>query len=165
MKSETIETTGKHIALTMVSLMFVTVAMIFYFLFIEEPYLEYRNLPFPPTVEQVHAGEIIPLRVEHCNNSKKNKTYSTTHALQNIRTKEILLLPDVIVRIDPGCADVVSLINKVPLEVLPGRYQIYGTAEIRGVLKDFYVDWHSQEFDVIPQSVKLVPKTEIKKLK
>jgi len=137
------------IAISLVAGMFLTVAILFYFWFFEKPFLEFKNIPFPPKLAQVLPGEIVPLSIERCNNDKQPRNYLSTHSLLNVETGQPILLPDVKVMIEPGCTTATSLLNRVPPEAPPGKYLVFGTAEVHGTIRDFYIDWRSEEFLVI----------------
>lgn len=148
MKADTI---SNGIAISLVAGMFLTVSILFYFWFFESPFLTYKNIPFPPKILQVYPGEIVPFSVERCNSDAKPRNYQSTHSLLNIETHEPLLLPDVKVMIQPGCTTAESLLNRVPPETPPGKYVVFGTAEVHGTIRDFYIDWRTQEFTVLPK--------------
>jgi hypothetical protein len=138
------------IALGLVAAMAATVGVIMFYLFAEKSFLTYENIPFPPVVFSARPGDIVPLSVERCNHDKISHNYTTTHALKNTKTQEVVLLPEMMVNITPGCTSAISLINRIPPGTPPGHYIVFGTAETRGTLRTHYVDWHSQEFEVLP---------------
>lgn len=113
-----------------------------------EPWLVYRNLPFPPTVQQVAPGEIVPLRVVRCNNSDTSQTYSIARTLEGAQGISYVL-DDTIVQIEKGCTDQISLANRIPKDVAPGRYRIIGLTAIQGTIRTIYVPWTSLQFDVV----------------
>lgn len=117
--------------------------------FVEKPYLTYKNLPFPVLQKQVFAGEIIPILVIRCNDTEEMQNYNTTRALENVVTKENFLLEEQRLLIKPGCTQSESRVNKIPPTVPPGKYYIYGTAEVRGHSHFLILDWRTQEFEVI----------------
>lgn len=147
------QTVSNGIAVTLVAGMFLTVSVLFYFWFFEKPFLTYKNIPFPPQMIQVYPGEIIPFHEERCNSDDKPRNYDSTHSLLNIDTHEPLLLPDVKIMIQPGCTTAVSLLNRVPPETPPGKYVVFGTAEVHGTIRDFYIEWRTQEFEVVAKPV------------
>lgn len=151
------------VALGFLTAMFATVLAVFYFLFCQTNYLEYRNIPFPPQMATVAAGSVAPLSVERCNLDSRSHNYLTTHALRNVKTGLVILMPDVTITIDPGCTRAVSRINLVPDATPPGRYYIYGTAETKGTIRTFHLPWHSQEFDVVDKTPVVVKKLEAPK--
>jgi hypothetical protein len=140
---------AQYAALLSVSMMFATVGILFYFWFFEAPYLTFKNIPFPPVVTEAHPGDIIPLSIERCSSASKTKNYSTSHSLINVETNVNILLPDVRILIEPGCTSAVSLINRIPPETPPGKYIVIGTADISGTLREYHLDWRSQEFRVL----------------
>lgn len=139
---------SNYLASGLVTSMFVTVAVLFYFWFLEEPWLSYKNIPFPPGISSVMAGDVIPLSVVRCNSSNKTHNYESSHALMNVVTHEPVILDDVKVLAPPGCTNAISLINRVPKDAPPGRYVAFGTAEVHGTLRDFHIEWRSEEFNV-----------------
>lgn len=122
-----------------------------YFLLLERPYLSYRNLPFPVVAQPVRPGDTVSLNVARCNSDRIPHNYATTHSVQNLDTGVVLLLPDVEVMILPGCTIGESRINKLPDHLFPGRYRVYGMAEVRGTLRTHYIDWYSEPFTVLPE--------------
>ena len=134
-------------------LIFITVGVIFKYLFFESPYLRYTNLPFPPVRESVIAGDVVPLHIVRCNDDNETHNYTIAHSLENLDTRVYTLLPMMQVNLPPGCNTSVSTNNRVPLDTPPGRYRAFGTAEIRGLLKMHIVEWYSQEFAVLPKVI------------
>jgi hypothetical protein len=133
---------------SILSMMFSAVLLIFWFLFFEKPWLTYENIPFPPVTPVVQSGHIVPLEVERCNHSGKEQIYTITHSLQSLDNGKFIILPDTVVSMEPGCFKQLSLINRVPDEVPSGNYKVIGMAEIRGKLKNHYVSWQSTPFVV-----------------
>lgn len=140
----------KLIAPVMLSIMASGLAALFYFLFLEPPYLVYRNVPFPATAQQVRAGEVVPLRVSICNNASKPHQYSVARSLHEVNTNALIYMSDVLVSGVPGCREAISLAHTVPQETPPGKYRIIGQTRIEGTLRTFKVDWLSQPFEVVP---------------
>lgn len=148
-------------AVAFVCMLAAIVAFTAYATFFEKPWLEYRNLPFPPLsltrpldtgeILKVSPGEVVPLEVARCNLSHSNQTYLTTHAVMNVETKTPYILDDALVSLDPGCRKGVSLLNKLPQNIPPGKYIVFGTAQVRGIAKMIYVDWFSGPFNVEKQ--------------
>lgn len=119
-----------------------------YFFVLEKPWLTYENIPFPPTIETVHPGDVMPLQVVRCNHDLVSHTYNLSHSLYEVNTHVYTLLPGVSAMISPGCADSISQLNRVPENTPPGRYILFGASEIDGTMRKFSVDWHSQEFNI-----------------
>jgi hypothetical protein len=115
----------------------------------EQPYLEYRNIPFPITDNPVRAGDSVPLTVSRCSRASTPRTYTLTHSLENIKTHAVVLLPETQSYIQPGCSIGLSSLHTVPKGTPTGRYRVYGLAEVRTSFRTHYVEWYSQEFDVI----------------
>ena len=125
------------------------VCLFVYGYFIEKPYLRYQNLPFPPLRQQIHAGDVVTLSVERCNDSDQKQTYITSHAIHNEGTKVLVLLPPVSVDIEAGCHRANSQVNHSPADTKPGIYTFQGTATVPGLLRMFNVHWYSESFEVV----------------
>lgn len=124
------------------------VGTLFYMMVLEKPYLSYENLPLPTVLASVKPGEIMPLRVVRCNSDDVPHSYPLSHSLYNLDTGVYTLLQGFSVMISPGCDDAVSRLNRMPIDLPPGHYQLFGAAEIRGTIRTFVVDWHSEPFKV-----------------
>jgi hypothetical protein len=122
-----------------------------YHFFYQEPYLTYRNLPFPPLQETVKAGHIMPVRVVRCNSDSMPRTYTITRSLEPIDSPmpRYYVLESQTIRIKPGCTDETSLANKLPEDVTPGKYRLIGQAEINMGLRTHQVEWTSEPFEVV----------------
>jgi len=120
-----------------------------YSIAVDKPYLQYKNLPFPTKQLAVKAGQVMPLQVERCNTDSVPHNYSTSHAMQNLVTRESYILPEAIVNIMPGCTSSESRVNRLPDNVTPGKYRLFGIAEIQGRFTTHFVEWHSQPFEVV----------------
>jgi hypothetical protein len=127
----------------------VIIATAAYFYLFERPFLTYQNLPFSLTRPVVSPGEVVPLLVNRCNTASTIKNYNTSHTLQEVHTRTYYVLSDQQVSLAPGCTVSTSMINVLPTAIPPGRYKLFGTAEVHGVLRTHYVDWYSEEFDVV----------------
>lgn len=116
------------------------------------PFLSYKNIPFPPQLSKVPAGQTIPLFVHRCSSADKRMTYNMTRTLYPVNgigtDRGPYVMPEAVVQIEPGCHQEISLINRIPSEVAPGRYYIVGLAAIQGTIRTVYVEWTSQPFDV-----------------
>lgn len=139
-----------HLVALMLFMMASVLAAVFYFLFLEPPYLVYRNIPFTPMVKTVHAGEVIPLQVSFCNNARKPTTYTLARSLQDVDTLALISMSDVLIRSVPGCRESVSLAHVVPYGVPPGNYRLIGQTEIEGTLRSHKIGWDSMPFEVMP---------------
>lgn len=118
-------------------------------LFLEPPWLSYRNLPFEVQAPTARPGELVPLHVVRCNATDAVQTYAIARSLENLDTGQYFVLPESLVQIRPGCHDETSLANRVPANgVPPGRYRIIGMAEIQGTLRTMHVPWWSRPFEV-----------------
>lgn len=120
-------------------------------LWFQPPYLTYENLPFPPHLKAVRAGEVMPLTVRRCNSSGTLQAYLVTHELDSLSNPAMaaIVMPALPTAIKPGCETVTSLINLVPAATPPGRYRIVGTGITQGALRSHVVPWHSEPFDVV----------------
>lgn len=120
---------------------------------LEPSWLTYRAMPFAPLVEQVVAGEAIPLRVIRCNSSGEEKSYLISHRLVRLDKPaggqpDVILTPG-LVDLDPGCKDEVSKANVPPKDTLPGIYFVRGRAKTEGLWRSIYVPWSSRPFRVV----------------
>lgn len=140
------------IAIFLVGMMFAAVSLLIYFLYFEEPWLSYGNIPFPILKTPVHFGEVAPMTVVRCNSSDRPHTYTLSYSIENLDTGHFTAVPPVIVMAEPGCHAATSLANVLPEsspEVPPGHYRTVGLSEVNGTLKTFEVEWYSQPFEVI----------------
>lgn len=120
-----------------------------YLLWFQEPYLTYKNLPFPPTLQTVKPGQVMPLTVVRCSSASTIKSYTITHELRNEDGRSpAVIMPATLVTVAPGCAQTTSLVNLVPAATPPGRYRIVGVAIVEGALRSIPVPWSSQAFEV-----------------
>lgn len=127
-------------------------ALVVWGFYFEKPYLEYRNLPFPPTLQRVRPGQIIPLTVVRCSSADDVRSYTVTHELRNeVPGKPTVIMPAELVAITPGCHRSTSLINLVPLGTPGGAYRVHGIAIVSGALRSISVPWTSQPFEVIEE--------------
>jgi hypothetical protein len=122
------------------------------YLWLEPPFLSYKNLPFPTKQYQVKAGQVIPLHVRRCSSAASVQAYAVTHELRSETRPEAppYIMPAEFVTIVPGCEEGVSLINRVPDATPPDRYRVHGLAIINGPFRPRTVPWHSQPFEVVP---------------
>lgn len=116
---------------------------------LEQPYLRYTNLPFPPVKERVRAGEAVQLQVGRCNDDPIPHGYLLNRTLKNLQTGALVLLPDVWVEIPPGCTYAISQIHIVPPGTPPGLYEASGRAMVQGRFGNHQVRWYSAPFTVI----------------
>lgn len=135
-------------ALTMICAVIIAV-MYGYSSFIEEPYLYFRNLPFPVKSE-VHVGGSVEVEIAHCNRSAKSKVYETTRSLRNEVTGQSEAIQSNTVSIDPGCHKAINTINAIPIGANPGKYSIWGVAILDGYSMQRKVVWYTEPFDVLP---------------
>jgi hypothetical protein len=129
-----------------------TAGVVAWALFVEQPWLSYENLPFPPVAAKVHAGDVIPLMVKRCSSAEQTRSYAITHSVQTLSgSGKPVVMPSGFVTIEPGCEPpTVSEFNRIPMSVTPGMYRIHGVAVVDGTLRTFAVPWSSQPFEVIP---------------
>lgn len=145
--------TVKNKVMVFLSLMFLTVLSIgtggmFYVLFYEKAYLTYLNMPFKSDREELHPGDLVGLNVGRCNRDKIAHSYLITNSLYEVDTRLFTLLPSVQLMVVPGCTTAISRINTLPKALPPGRYKLFGTAEVHGTIRTFVIDWQSEAFNV-----------------
>lgn len=128
---------------------FMTVFAFFYVTFLERPYLKYTNSPFVALGGPFKAGDIVPLFVGRCNNTDVVRSYSLARSLRNVHSNIYSAMPDAYISAPPGCSEGVQRIHRLPTDLPPGRYQLFGGAQILGMVKSFSVSWESQEFEVV----------------
>ncbi len=145
-----------------------TVSMAGWFWFGEQPYLSYPRLPFPVldfadvdeqgepvvrrgVVRKVKRGQIAHLLVDRCNSDDVERSYLTGRMLVPLDVPSRLpyVLETRAAPARPGCEQVVSKLNSIPKDAVPGLYYISGTAEVNGSIRTFVVTWHSEPFEVI----------------
>ena len=129
---------------------FMTVFAFFYVTFLEQPYLKYTNSPFVALGGPFKAGDIVPLHVGRCNGTDAVRSYSLARSLRNLDTETYTAMPDAYISAQPGCSEGIQRIHRLPADLPPGRYQLFGGAQIRGTARSFDVTWQSQEFEVRP---------------
>ena len=81
--------------------------------------------------------------------ASKPRQYAVARALQEVNTKALIYMADILIPGVPGCFDVISLAHTVPKETPAGTYRIIGQTQIEGTLRTFRVDWDSQPFEVV----------------
>lgn len=138
----------------LVASMFVAVAIFMYMLFLQAPYLTYENLPFPTTLEQVASGDVMPVYIVRCNSDPIPHNYNTTRSIERLDDRKAgdpkyVMLTPAEVNIPPGCSTSVSLLNRLPEHVPPGRYRLIGAAEVQTPFRTHFVQWYSQAFQVV----------------
>lgn len=131
------------------ALCLVAVAGGLYLVYDQEPYLSYPNTPFPVQTPYVRPGDTVVLTVQRCNNSKRDGIYQIARTMENIATGRQQVLSDSIVQVSPGCAEIASRANIVPVGTLPGRYRLLGLSQIQASFRIHYVGWSSQPFEVL----------------
>lgn len=141
----------KHTPTIFMLLIIVVFGTTMYLMLFEKPWLTYRNIPFPVEMSKVRAGDIIPMRVVRCSSANVKRTYRIGRSIVKVNEPghAPALLPETVVAVDPGCMEVISSLNVVPLDTKPGRYFVVGIVEIQGTFREMLVEWHSQEFEVI----------------
>jgi hypothetical protein len=124
------------------------------------PWLHYQNLPFPPVLVTVKAGDVALLTVERCNTSYKKRTYKTTRRLINVNAAGTGRMDDMIlgnkwVDIEPGCHRSVSSLSEIPFKTRPGIWRLSGVAIVPIYVGNFElpwtfeVPWYSEDFKVV----------------
>lgn len=137
------------LVVTVSMLTFVVATCLGWSVMFESPYLTYGNLPFEAT-PAVRAGETIDLVVQRCNAARTKRNYTTTRVLTNIDVGTVLLLPSVVVDIEPGCTSSISRIHQIPATAAPGVYRLSGVAMVSGLVMNHRVPWVSRPFEVLP---------------
>lgn len=127
----------------------ISLGIVIYALYFEPPFLRYQNLPFP-VATPVEQGRTVPIVIERCNDSKKERVYMSARTLRNVETGREVQLPESTVSIKPGCDRMLSRAVVIPLETPPGKYIIDGEGIAQGLLRKHGVDWYTEQFDVIP---------------
>jgi hypothetical protein len=136
------------VALVLIIIATFNIAVI-YNMFYQKPWLTYENLPFPPMSIAGEPGQILPLLVKRCNNDSVPHVYEVTHSLESVGDNpRYYLLESQVLRIAPGCSEAVSLANRLPKQIPPGEYRLFGAAEIHSGFRSFQVEWHSAQFIV-----------------
>ena len=129
-------------------LMAVFVSMLMYLVFFEPPWLVYTNEPFPVVNGPVHAGESVQMLVGRCSSASVTRVYSVSRTLQGPHSS--IILPAGLAAIDPGCTEVISAANVIPVGTPPGTYTLHGYGEIQGVVRTSSIRWVSKPFEVLP---------------
>ena len=142
----------KHIPNILMLLILGVFTTAMYLMFFEEPWLSYKNRPFPILHPTVRAGEVIPMRVIRCNSTARRRTYGFSHSLVRDDQPTVLpiQMPPAEVFIDSGCHDADSLANVIPVNTPPGRYHVIGLATIQMISGPYSVEFDSQSFEVVP---------------
>jgi len=123
-------------------------ALLVYGCWIEKPHIRYEGVPFAVGPGPFRPGQVIPMQVTRCNDTKTDGVYTVAHALKNVTTGAVYVMEPRVTVIQPGCKTVTSLINVVPPGTPPGRYFLTGSALASGSLRSWIVPWHSQPFEV-----------------
>lgn len=118
--------------------------------FIEQPWFNYRNLPFPTAARTFYPGDVVLLNVERCNHTAKTQSYNTTHNMRNEDTGISEMLPDRRIDIEPGCHPTLSRLNTAPITTKPGTYTLWGTAVIQMRVGEREVPWNTETFQILP---------------
>jgi hypothetical protein len=129
----------------------ILVSVTFYYLFFEKPWLRYLNVPFS-VLSNVNPGGPVPLHIIRCNDDSVEHVYTVAQSMERVtkvgEAREFMLLANVMVSIRPGCSEGDSVILTAPKDTRPGMWQLVGTSEISGTLKNHLVEWRSVPFEV-----------------
>lgn len=141
----------KHAPNILLALVVAVFSVTMYLMLFEKPWLTYLNIPFPTELAKAREGETIPLRVKRCSTANVKRTFRVARSMVRVNEpgSSPMLLPDTISSIEPGCIEMISSFNKIPLGTPPGKYIIIGIVEIQGTFSEMMVEWHTQEFEVI----------------
>lgn len=122
---------------------------------VDQPWLVYKNSPFPVTGTIFRPGDTVPATVERCNISGERRSYTMARSIVDVATGTPYTLPDLTTELAPGCVGKTgkSLAHKVPKMVgnnvfPPGTYKIIGLVPIKGFMQTHYVSWATQQFIV-----------------
>lgn len=130
------------------------ITLIVYLTLVERPYLRYQNLPIPVLKTTLFPGEIIPMKVVRCNNSKERKVYTSTRLLENVgEDQEMLVLEVVGVALRPGCWTSTIYSHRVPDSAQPGQYRLIGVSTVNGLVRNFLVSWYTDTFTIAARPV------------
>lgn len=144
----------RHDSKRLTAALWVPLALVaIYFIFFEQPFLSYRNLPFPVITKAVKPGEAVQMVVSRCNSESITRISRVASVLVGPDAEVILPVTDA--PILPGCSSSVSAVNVIPPGTPPGRYMLRGYGEVIGTFRTHMVEWESQFFDVIEGSQKL----------
>lgn len=127
----------------------ISLGIVIYGVYIEQPLLHYQNLPFPVETP-VEQGRTIPMVIERCSDSSEEFVYLATRSLRNLETNKSVILPNSTISVKPGCHRGTVRSAVVPFETEPGRYVLEGTVLMRGLLREHKFSWYTEPFDVIP---------------
>ena len=90
------------------------------------------------------------LTVERCSRLSKISAYNTTHNLTPVApAADEILLPDLIIQIEPGCHRNVSRGNVITANTPPGQYVVHGIAVVDATIGKRSVPWSSGRFEVV----------------
>ena len=128
-----------------------------YAMFLERPYLSYPSHPMRVIGTTFHAGDMVPVEVQRCNNSFEQKTFMSSRALVNVLTQLPVEAAVSLIEAKPGCTEkFINAASRIPLGTPPGIYHYTGRSDINGLLRTFDVTWVTQEFEVKPD-LKVTP--------
>jgi len=128
--------------------------LVVYYLFLEQPFLSYEDLPFKVEGKVFHPGDIVPMMVNRCSSSSTVRNYVLSHTLIRVdKPQEEMILPSTVIAIRPGCNSAVTMVNFVPKAwedkpFPPGIYYMDGYAEVQATIRAVSVHWRSETFEV-----------------
>lgn len=132
--------------------MSLTAVVLLYLTVVEKPYLSYPVLPIPVVNKAVYPGDILQIKVTRCNASNSRKAYTTTRFLDNTGDdQEVLVFELVGVVSPPGCTTSISRAHRIPESTAAGEYQLTGVATVNGMIRNFFVEWYTEPFRVLPK--------------
>lgn len=139
----------KIMLVVFLSLLSISISILFYGYYIEKPYLTYENVPFEVVGNQFHAGDVVPIKVIRCVSAEGISNYTIAHLIQNARDRNInYFLPATVVPAMQGCITAVQTFNVLPLDIPAGEYRVIGSSKVDGRFRTHDVPWSSQEFNV-----------------
>ena len=115
----------------------------------ETGFLSYPNRPLPVRVYEVPQGTPVSLDVVRCNSRSSSKIFKITHSLINVKTKEVIMLPEIESVAYPGCIKNISELNVVPSTAPLGTYIVHGISITQGHFREHTAEWTSDPFKVI----------------
>lgn len=127
----------------------ISLVIVIYAMYFEDPFVRYQNLPFPVQSGKVEQGKAVPIQIERCNDSGTQRVYVSSRTLKNADTGKEYVLPESTVSIKSGCTRILSRSVVIPVDTPPGLYTIEGEAITEGLLKRHHVEWYTEKFEVV----------------
>lgn len=123
--------------------------------FLEEPDLTYKPLPFPMVFNEVYPGSVAAAIATRCNSRKTVLSYQSSRYLRRENSNQpVVLLESVWISAEPGCQQVSTRANVVPIDTQPGFYRFGGVARVPGLIDYHDVGWNTDVFEVVARPKK-----------